>query len=219
MAPPVLHRVIHGNPQPEPWQFSLLTIRPAILHNHCRHRVRNCDYPAITVELGGTVRGTFVSGLTDGDIWRLDIFEGDEYARQIVKVRVMSNAGEESRQEKEEDEDEEVGAETYVWIAGKEDLETGEWDFEGFRREKMSAWVGGGEEADEGIAGKTARPSMLRWWSGVCSLERNVADIETEVDEAVRAQKRDPTGGRGVKGKISNHLEDVKGKEVLESAV
>ncbi|KAI9880915.1 MAG: hypothetical protein M1830_009983 [Pleopsidium flavum] len=190
MAPPVLHRVIHGSPHPEPWQASLLTIHPAVLHDHCRHRVRNCDYPAITAESGSTVRGTFVKGLTDGDIWRLDIFEGDEYARQEVRVRLLSEVGEES--EKEEEEREMVEAETYVWVAGKGNLETGEWDFEGFRREKMGAWVGGGDVADEGI---------------------------TEVDEAVRAQKRDPTGGRGLHGKISNQLAGAKEREVLESAV
>lgn len=46
-----------------------------------------------------------------------------------------------------------------------------------------------------------------------------MADLRIGVDEAVRAQKRDPTGGRGVNGKITNQLQDVKGKEVLESAV
>lgn len=88
------------------------------------------------------MRGTFVSGLTEGDIWRLDIFEGAEYARRKVRLRVLSDAGEEF----------EV-AETYVWVAGREKLEGGEWDFEAFRREKMGAWVGGGKEADGGFAG------------------------------------------------------------------
>ncbi len=149
MAPPVLHRVIHGSPKPEPWQVSLLTFRPAILHDHCRHRVRNCDYPAITPEAGSTVRGTFVTGLTDGDLWRLDIFEGNEYARRKVRLRVLS-----TEDGKEDEESEAVEAETYVWVAGEEKLEKGEWDFEAFRREKMSAWVGGGVEVDEGFAGK-----------------------------------------------------------------
>ena len=91
------------------------------------------------------MRGTFVSGLTEGDIWRLDIFEGDEYARRKVELRILDDGG---------DEEEQVEAETYIWIARKDKLEAGEWDFEGFRREKMSAWVGGGEEVDEGFAGK-----------------------------------------------------------------
>lgn len=45
------------------------------------------------------------------------------------------------------------------------------------------------------------------------------ADGATDVDEAVRAQKRDRTGGRGINGKISNQLEGAKGRETLESAV
>lgn len=92
------------------------------------------------------MRGTFVTGLTEGDIWRLDIFEGDEYERRKVRLRVFSEWGEDG---------EEVEAETYVWVAGREKLEGGEWDFEGFRREKMGAWVGGGvQEADVGFAGE-----------------------------------------------------------------
>lgn len=48
---------------------------------------------------------------------------------------------------------------------------------------------------------------------------RTWADGKTDVDEAVRAQERDPTGGRGVNGKISNQLEGARGRETLESAV
>lgn len=82
-------------------------------------------------------------------MWRLDIFEGDEYARRKVRLRVLRDdgVGAEAGQVEEE-------AETYVWVAGREKLEGGEWDFEGFRREKMGAWVGGGEEADDGFAGE-----------------------------------------------------------------
>ncbi len=212
MAPAVLHRVIHGNPTPQPWQASLLTIRPAILPDHCRHRVRNCDYPAITPEADSSVRGTFVSGLTEGDIWRLDIFEGDEYARRKVRLRVLSDAGEEFDE-----------AETYVWVAGREKLEGGEWDFEAFRREKMGAWVGGGDGADGGFAGRWtwSSLSLVRWRGGCCVAgeERTWTDVVTEVDKAVRAAKPDPTGGRGVNGTISTQLEGARGREALESAV
>jgi Gamma-glutamyl cyclotransferase, AIG2-like len=89
MAPAVLHRVIHGTPKPEAWQAALITTRPAILHDHCRHKVLKCDYPAVTPEKGKTVRGTYVDGLTTGDIWRLDTFEGDEYERRKVTVKIL----------------------------------------------------------------------------------------------------------------------------------
>lgn len=78
-----------------------------------------------------------------------------------MQVRILSDVGGESGKGKEEDE--EIEAETYIWIAGEGKLEKGEWDFEGFRKEKMSAWVGGGEEADEGFAGKIARPFIWGW--------------------------------------------------------
>ncbi|KAL1854103.1 hypothetical protein Plec18170_004864 [Paecilomyces lecythidis] len=176
MAPQILHRVCHGRPDPEPWQKNMLTIRPAILHGYRRHRVRGADYPGI-IPVGddaslssgsnnSSVLGTVVSGLTDGDIYRLDLFEGDEYVKRPVKVRVLRSASsvggrrEESTAKKGDEhlrdmldkaeaelvgEGEEVDATVYVWAAGEDRLESGEWDFESFKRDKMSWWV----QADE----------------------------------------------------------------------
>ncbi|EOA84244.1 uncharacterized protein SETTUDRAFT_93750 [Exserohilum turcica Et28A] len=153
MAPPVLHRVIWGSTTPPtPAHASLLHIRPAILHAHRRHKVRNADYPAILPSSpSASVRGTLVQGLTDGDIWRLDIFEGHEYARRRVRVRPLVQAQEEDNVESEE----EVEAETYIWVAGAHRLEAEEWDFAEFVRDKMKRWVGGAvAERDEGFQGK-----------------------------------------------------------------
>jgi len=159
--------------------------------------VRSADYPAILpANSTSSVRGTLVTGLTDGDIWRLDIFEGHEYARRKVSVRVLSEEGEGMgavKPEHDVKEGEAVQAEVYVWVAGKQRLEPAEWDFGEFVREKMGRWVGrGGEEEGE----------------------------YAEVDDAVAAAK-DPTGGRGVNGSITRSLEeqDGKGKELIESAV
>ncbi|PYH96108.1 disease resistance protein Aig2 [Aspergillus ellipticus CBS 707.79] len=169
MAPPVLHRVIHGHPTPEKWQRDLLTIKPAILHSYRRHRVRHADYPGIVsvstdpntdANTGpeSSVLGTVVSGLTDGDVYRLDMFEGSEYEKREVVVRVLGKRGEGEGEEgvrgvldKMEDganavgEGVEVRAVTYVWTAGEERLEDAEWDFEAFKRDKMAWWV----EADK----------------------------------------------------------------------
>lgn len=103
------------------------------------------------------MRGTFVTGLTDNDIWRLDIFEGDEYERRVVKVRVLEAAGDEMTGEGNV-EGEEVEAETYVWISGAERLEESEWDFESFKKDKMKYWIGGaaGEEERDDIVGKSS---------------------------------------------------------------
>ncbi|KAL4993086.1 hypothetical protein BDV10DRAFT_179749 [Aspergillus recurvatus] len=120
MAPQILHRVIHGSPTPQQWQKDLLRFRPAILHGYRRHRVRGADYPGIIRESGSgqdsttdgsgsvkekaalssghgtclhaSVLGTVVSGLTDGDIHRLDIFEGTAYRREKVSVRILREA-------------------------------------------------------------------------------------------------------------------------------
>ncbi|CAL5871281.1 uncharacterized protein PFLUO_LOCUS5531 [Penicillium psychrofluorescens] len=169
MAPQVLHRVVHGHPDPEPWQKALLSFKPAVLHGYKRHRVRSADYPGIVPASGEPstqkVLGTLVSGLTDGDLHRLDLFEGSEYERRAVAVRplhdsldseltqspghqpkdshlrdVLDAAGAEIA-----DEEDEVAAVTYVWIAGMDRLEAAEWDFETFKRDKMAWWVNADE--------------------------------------------------------------------------
>jgi len=170
MAPPVLHRVIWGSQtSPTPAHASLLHIRPAILHAHRRHKVKQADYPAILpVGTSSSVRGTLVEGLTDGDIWRLDIFEGSEYQRRKVKVKVLQpkndntsteeGMGDLSQKEEDNIEGEEVEAETYIWTAGAHRLEAEEWDFTEFVRDKMKRWVGReAAETDEGFQG---RPSI-----------------------------------------------------------
>ncbi|KAH6638733.1 hypothetical protein C7974DRAFT_306053 [Boeremia exigua] len=176
IAPPVLHRVIWGSPTPPtPTHAALLTTRPAVLHGYQRRRVRGADYPAIVPAEGGEVRGVLVEGLSEGDVWRLDVFEGGEYVRRVVRVRVegggvegdgvAANGGDQDQggdkggaaqglaEDSEIGAEVEVDAEVYVWIAGPERLEPQEWDFKHFVREKMGAWVGGGEGADEGFKG------------------------------------------------------------------
>lgn len=110
--------------------------------------------------------GTLVSGLTDGDMHRLDIYEGVEYVRKEVSVRVIRGSGHGVGGSKAEsgagrtdglqevldaagtegaDEAEEVRAETYVWIAAEQELEDTEWDFETFKRDRLGWWVGADE--------------------------------------------------------------------------
>lgn len=199
MAPPVLHRVIYGSTEPEEWQKQLTTVRSALLQGYTRHKVKHADYPAIlphsttssseTESSRPSVRGSLVTGLTDGDIWRLDIFEGTQYTRQKVRVKALKNTALDALVDEADLEahvEEEVEAETYVWTDRRSDLEQEEWDFEEFKREKMWAWVGqaranAGVEVDEGFG---------------------------DVDRAVQGeQKQDPTGGRGAGGKITRELE------------
>jgi len=157
MAPEVLHRVCHGSRSPSNPIYAThnLKIRPAILSGHRRHRVKNADYPAILPHPGSSnntneVRGTCVTGLTDADIWRLDIFEGDEYERVKVQCRLL--VPDDDGEEREACELTE--AETYVWVAGEQRLEVEEWDFDEFRKEKMRFWVG--KEGEGEFAGESS---------------------------------------------------------------
>lgn len=154
MAPKVMHRVCHGSMSDDNpvYTQSNLKSTPAILHGHRRHRVQCADYPAILpTQDESTVRGTYVTGLTDADLWRLDIFEGDEYERQVVKVKLLDVVG--AADGEGNVEGDEVEAETYVWIAGEDRLEEAEWDFAEFEREKMKFWDGSAGERDD-ILGK-----------------------------------------------------------------
>ena len=53
---------------------------------------------------------------------------------------------------------------TYIWIAGEDELEKGEWDFGEFMREKKKYWVGARDE----YSGESP-PSSQLWlsWSSV----------------------------------------------------
>lgn len=161
MAPQVLHRVCHGSTKPDNPIYAAHKLKtyPAVLHGYRRHRVKHADYPAIIPKENATVRGTYVTGLTDGDIWRLDIFEGREYSRQKVKARVLTQVGDDAGEGNVEGN--EVEADTYLWIAGEDRLESSEWDFGEFQREKMRFWVGA-----EGAGEYAGRPSIIaQYWS------------------------------------------------------
>jgi hypothetical protein len=168
MSPEILHRVCHGNTNPTNPIYAThqLRIQPAILPHHRRHRVRGADYPAIVPHEGSAVRGTYVTGLTDADVWRLDVFEGAEYVRRKARARVLVPGEGEGEVEVE---GEEVEAETYVWVADVAELEDREWDFEEFRREKMGFWVGeggAGEYAGESSSSSSSMGFMKWVWKG-----------------------------------------------------
>lgn len=216
MAPKVLRRVCHGPHARESATSSAITVRPALLKSYRRHRVLGAEYPAIVPHQPSTVRGTLVEGLTDGDIWRLDIFEGDEYERKRVSVRVITSEEQGTGEPSEEQLGSEIQAESYIWIAGEDQLEDEEWDFEEFMREKMVYWAGEEGKTRDDMRGEfdLVDESMKQYCPADSSCD------ETEVDEAVEAKERDPMGGRGVNGSIGKAVEESqKEKEALKSAV
>ncbi|KAK9775591.1 hypothetical protein SCAR479_07697 [Seiridium cardinale] len=117
---------------------SLHKFQPALLHGYCRRRVRDADYPGITPDPDHEVRGMLVTGLTSANIYHLDFFEGDEYTREKVKVKVLTRVGDDEG--KGNVEGEEVETEVYVFKS-PEYLEDREWDFHEFRTQKMKRWT------------------------------------------------------------------------------
>jgi hypothetical protein len=134
-----------------------------------------------------------VTGLTQGDVYRLDIFEGDQYVREKVNVKVLKNVdlGEGLQNgELEEHASEQVEAETYIWKDDLSELEDDEWDFEEFKKERMRFWMGEGSSDESNV-----------------EIDEGFADV----DNAVAAEKDiDHTGGRGMNGTISKTLEEVR---------
>ncbi|KAK8135800.1 hypothetical protein PG984_003740 [Apiospora sp. TS-2023a] len=120
---------------------SLHTFQPAVLHGFRRRRVRHADYPGITRDAtaeDASVRGMYVTGLTDANMEKLDAFEGCEYELETVKVKLLSKVGDD--QGKGNVEGDEVECRTYVY-QDPEDLEEREWDYHEFRTQKMKNWT------------------------------------------------------------------------------
>jgi hypothetical protein len=80
----------------------------------------------------------YVTGLTDANIIKLDMFEGSEYERRTVKVRLLNQVGDDKGQGNVEGE--EVECDVYVFLS-PDALEDQEWDFEEFRTQKMKKWT------------------------------------------------------------------------------
>jgi hypothetical protein len=142
MAPEVFFTVCYGQSNPPQVIKDMHTFTPAILEGYCRHRVRYADYPAVVAEKGHSVRGVYATGLTDANMSKLDRFEGSEYDRENVKVKLLNKDGTPS--EKGEIKD------TTVYVFNSPQLlEKREWDFEEFRKIKMKHWTRGGLAFDE----------------------------------------------------------------------
>nr|CAC18276.2 related to disease resistance protein aig2 [Neurospora crassa] len=113
---------------------------PAILHGYCRRRVKSADYPGITEDAGHSVFGMLAEGLTKANLDKLDIFEGAEYERRTVKVKVLKKVGDVTGEGNMEGE--EKDAQVYVFLPTQH-LEQKEWDLEEFKREKLKLWTRG----------------------------------------------------------------------------
>ncbi|KAF2863090.1 hypothetical protein K470DRAFT_255217 [Piedraia hortae CBS 480.64] len=138
MCEPVLSRVIGRD-------ASTLPQHKALLEGHVRKRIKGMDYPAVIKapeNTANSVLGVYASSLTEMDIKRLDLFEGEEYTRRNVTVKLL------------EGDEKTVQTQTYIYKATPADLEEGEWDFEAFKRDKLDIWAGKSADGGEGTGGR-----------------------------------------------------------------
>lgn len=124
MVPDVFYSVCYGSKNVPKAIAKLHTFNPAILHGYCRRRVKYADYPGITEDEDHSVFGTFTTGLTRANMAKLDIFEGSQYVRKTVTVKLLEKLGSVSGEGNVEGE--ERTAEVYVYL-DKRELEEKEW--------------------------------------------------------------------------------------------
>ncbi|KAF8558149.1 hypothetical protein OG21DRAFT_1290707 [Imleria badia] len=169
MHPKILKRVV-GN------DGSCLQIRPALLLDYTRHKIKGADYPGIVhysqsqamfsrdLKLEErSVRGSLVVGLSDEHIRLLDIFEGDEYRRELVLVHPLGPSAALDGTEVNgvvpqapiptpDELQTPLEVTTYVWCGPLSELEPKLWTFEEFIEENAWKWVGAGSRGNQDYA-------------------------------------------------------------------
>ncbi|KAL2119228.1 hypothetical protein VTJ04DRAFT_6188 [Mycothermus thermophilus] len=147
MVPDVFYTVCYNTKDVPPAIAALHTFQPAILHGYCRRRVKMADYPGIIPDANHSVVGVFATGLTAANLAKLDMFEGSEYERRTVTVKLLDRVGN-LKDGEGQVEGEERKAQVYVYLHEKW-LEEKEWDLEEFRREKLKLWTRAGHIFDD----------------------------------------------------------------------
>ena len=66
--------------------------KTAVLRDHAIYRVKNAEYPGITYSVGGVAEGVLYEDISNADLKRLDLFEGEFYDRQMLDVRLPDQA-------------------------------------------------------------------------------------------------------------------------------
>uniref|UniRef100_A0A0B7K2W1 Putative gamma-glutamylcyclotransferase n=1 Tax=Bionectria ochroleuca TaxID=29856 RepID=A0A0B7K2W1_BIOOC len=138
MVPGIFYSVCYGQTEVSSEIAKRHTFQPAVLHGYCRRRRRHADSPGITEDSGHEVFGTLATGLTEAIMTKLDYFEGREYHRRRVKVKLLGHVSDPKDIGKVQ-EDERV-AEVYVFNKTS-DLEDVEWDLKEFCDERLPAWT------------------------------------------------------------------------------
>ncbi|CAA7051900.1 unnamed protein product [Microthlaspi erraticum] len=93
---------------------------PAILHGYHRYKLKGRSHPCIVPLESGKVNGLVITGVSDAELNKFDVSEGNLYERVTVEVVRTDNS-------------EKMKAETYVWVNKDDPALYGEWDFEEWR--------------------------------------------------------------------------------------
>lgn len=112
MSPPIWQRVVRG---------SYLSAR-AVAGGHARYAIKDETYPGMVPQDGSSVTGMLYFEVSQEDIAALDTFEGDEYRRASIPVRLDSG--------------ETVQADTYIYLPA-EKLSESPWLPEAFQMERF----------------------------------------------------------------------------------
>ncbi len=100
----------------------------ALLHGYAAYRFSGQDYPGLAPRVGATVSGVVYTRLSRALLARLDRYEGDEYVRQRVRVRLAD------------------GAQCAAWVylcrkAQRARLSTETWDHQAFVRNRLGGYL------------------------------------------------------------------------------
>lgn len=112
MFPPVWQRVVRGS----------YRSAAARLDDHARFEIRNETYPGVIAQAGASVSGMLYFDVSPPDVAALDAFEGIEYRRDSVLVRLESGAS--------------VAAGTYIYLQPQK-LSKSPWLPEEFQMERF----------------------------------------------------------------------------------
>ncbi|KAF9209876.1 hypothetical protein BGZ49_010406 [Haplosporangium sp. Z 27] len=146
MEPRVLNSVTRPGPE-----SNLHSVR-ATIEGFVRYPYHGMPYPGMIAseDKNHIVEGLLVFGHTLMDRIRLDQFEGSEYTREILSVRVLDpvpGSFNQQGQSKPLAAGELVSAYVYVFSGPHKHLDmTREWDFEAFQREHVTIWMNTSED-------------------------------------------------------------------------
>ncbi len=102
----------------------------ACLADHARHPLRGQDYPGMQPCAGSSVSGRLYLDVGEAACARLDAFEGEQYERTAVTVKLSDGR--------------ELEAWTYLFKPEfSAQLEAGEWDVQRFEREGKARFIAG----------------------------------------------------------------------------